>query len=178
MRKVVLLLLFAFPAVASAGWINKAGESLPESNDRKSNGDFGAHMIFVADEDELFKRWSTPGKSVDVKTIDQVQVNGSINAFVIFSGCKPDATGNCSVAMTFRVVQPDGKVYAETPPMEVWSDKPAPRGRSLELSVQYLKIVIEPSDQLGKYVISTQVRDNNSGKVLKLVGPFTAAKAK
>lgn len=76
--------------------------------------------------------------------------------------------------MRFRVVQPDGGVYADTPPMAVWEDKPAPCGGSLQLSVQYLKVRIEPKDQLGRYVIYAQVRDNHTGKVLQLQSPFTA----
>lgn len=60
--------------------------------------------------------------------------------------------------------------------MEVWESKPAPRGKALELSVQYLKVRIEPKDQLGRYVIYAQVRDNNTEKVLQLQSPFTATK--
>ena len=62
--------------------------------------------------------------------------------------------------------------------MEVWDQKPAPPGKSLELSVQYLKVVIEPKDQLGKYMVFSQVRDNNSGTVLQLNAPFVAVKGR
>ena len=172
-------LLFFFlvaPFAAFGGWIDKSGKALPESDSRKAAGSFGAQLIFVRDEGELFKRWNTPSITVDVDTADHVEVNGAINAFVVFSGCKKDSAGNCSVAMRFRVLQPDGKVYAETPAMEVWEQKPAPPGTSLELSVQYLKVVIEPNDQLGKYTVQTQVRDNNAQSVLQLSGRFTASK--
>ena len=175
-RKIIAAFLLA-PTVVLAGWINKSGETLPESDNRKAVGTFGAQLVFVANEDELFKRWNTPSETVDISSIDKVAVNGAINAFIIFSGCTADKSGNCSVSMRFRVLQPDGKVYAETPPMEVWDEKPAPPGRSLELSVQYLKVVIEPKDQLGKYVVYAQVRDDRSGVVLQLNGPFTAVRA-
>ena len=170
-----LVVLALLPAVALAGWINRQGESLPDSDSRKAVGDFGAELIFVRDENQLFKRWATPSETVDVKTIDTVKVGEAINAFVVFSGCKADTNGNCSVAMRFRVIQPDGKIYADTPPMEVWENKPAPRRKALQLSVQYLKVRIEPNDQLGRYVVYAQVRDNNTEKVLQLQSPFTAA---
>jgi hypothetical protein len=175
MRMLVAFLLL-LPTVAFAGWINRSGESLPDADANKAVGDFGAQMVFVADEHELLGRWGTPSEAVQVKTIDKVETNGSINAFIVFGGCKPDASGNCSVVMRFRVLQPDGKVYAETPAMEVWQGKPAPPGTSLELSVQYLKIRIEPQDQLGQYIIQTQVKDENSGVIMQLKGPFTASK--
>lgn len=100
--------------------------------------------------------------------------NEAINAFVVFGGCTTDDLGNCSVAMRFVVPKPDGSVYAETPPMEVWHNKPAPPGKSLELSVQYLKVVIEPTDPLGVYRVQTQVKDNISGTDLQLSALFTA----
>jgi hypothetical protein len=170
----ILPLLLLLPTIAFAGWLNKAGESLPDSEDRKSIGEFGAQLIFVSDEADLFKRWATPSQTANVDTLDHVEVNGSVNAFVVFSGCGHDTNGNCSVAMRFRVLQPDGQLYADTPSMEAWDGKPAPPAKSLELSVQYLKVVIEPKDLLGKYMVYAQVRDNNSGAVLQLNGPFTA----
>ena len=177
MQPLRILSVFLFiPALAFAGWINKQGETLPDSENRKAIGAFGAQLILVGDENQLFKHWATPSETVDVKTIDSVTVNGFINAFVVFSGCKPDTKDNCNVSMRFRVIQPDGKVYADTPPMEVWENKPAPQGKMLELSVQYLKVRIEPKDQLGRYMIYTQVRDNNTGTVLQLQSPFTASK--
>lgn len=177
MKNLLFLLLLA-PLVASAGWINKAGEPLPDSGARKATGSFGANLLFVSDENELQKRWSTPSANVEVKTTDKVALNRAISAFVVFSGCKPDERGNCNVSMRFRVLQPDGKVYAETPAMEVWHDKPAPPGKSLELSVQYLRLLLEAKDPLGKYIISSQVRDDNTGSVLQLQAPFTAIKTK
>ncbi|WP_156829794.1 hypothetical protein [Methylovulum miyakonense] len=178
MHRTIIFLLLLFPAIASAGWINKAGEPLPDSDSQKSVGDFGAQLIFVGDENELFKSWATPSETIDVKTSDKVEVNEAINAFIIFSGCRPDKQGNCNVSMRFRVLQPDGKVYADTPPMEVWHEKPAPRGRSLGLSVQYLKLRIEPKDKLGKYIVHAQVRDNHTETVLQLQAPFIAKKVK
>jgi len=41
------------------------------------------------------------------------------SAFVVFSGCKPSVVGKCHVSMRFRVLRPDGKLYADTPSMEV-----------------------------------------------------------
>jgi len=173
-RSIILLSLL--PTVALAGWINKQGEALPDSGNRKSIGSFGAQLIFVGDENQLFKRWATPSETVDVKTIDTVKVGKAINAFVIFSGCKADKVGNCSVSMRFHVIRPDGKIYADTPAMEVWEKKPSPHGKTLELSVQYLKVRIDLKDLLGRYVVYAQVRDNNTDTVLQLQSPFTAAK--
>lgn len=174
MKRIALVLLVVLGCNADAGWINKQRARLADSEDRKSTGDFGAQLVFVTDEQELFKKWGTPSETVNVNTVESVTINQPISAFVIFSGCKPTAKGQCNVVMRFRVIQPDGKVYSETPDMEVWQDKPAPRARSLELSVQYLKIVVEPHEQRGRYIIQAQVRDDNTGAVLFLQKAFSA----
>ena len=173
-----LLLVYAavtWCAAAPAAWVNKNGEKLPETSFRKSNGDFIAQMVFVTDEQLLFKTWATPSESVDVKDIDLIAINQPINTFIVFGGCKADPKGNCKVTMRFRVVGPDGKLYAETPAMEVWHEKTLPPNRSLQLSVDYLKIIVEPHELSGKYVVNTEVRDSNSGNILKLQRTFTAA---
>jgi hypothetical protein len=172
--RMLAVFIFVIPTLASAGWINRSGETLSDTDASKAVGDFGAELVFVADERELLSRWEMPSESVDVKTVSKVATNGFINAFIIFGGCKADANGNCSVVMRFHVLQPDGKVYIQTPAMEVWQGKRAPAGKSLELSVQYLKIRIEPNDQLGQYTIQTQVKDENSGATMQLKSSFVA----
>ena len=178
MKMFAWLLLIVLSGTANAGWINKQGDHLPDSEDRKAIGDFGAQLVFVTDEQALFKTWGTPSDTVDLKTVESVTINQPISAFVIFSGCKPTAKGQCNVSMRFRVIQPDGKVYSETPAMEVWQNKPAPRARALELSVQYLKIVVEPHEQRGRYIIQAQVRDDNTDAVISLQKAFSATDAR
>ncbi|MDR2550847.1 MAG: hypothetical protein LBD10_11685 [Desulfobulbus sp.] len=175
LRLLILVCLLA--GNAHAEWIDKQGNPLSDSDDRKSAGAFGAQLIFTANEQALFKKWATPSETVDVDTVESVSIDQPISAFVIFSGCKPDAANLCNVSMRFRVIQPDGKVYAETPAMEVWRCKPAPPGRSVELSVQYLKLVVEPHELRGRYTVQTQVRDDNTDTVLFLQKTFTATES-
>jgi hypothetical protein len=132
-------------------------------------------LVLVEDEQHLFRTWSKPSGSVDVKDVDSVSINSPINAFIVFGGCKPDIQGNCSVVMRFRVIGPDGKLYSETPAMEVWHAKAPLPNRSLQLSVDYLKIIVEPHEQSGKYVVNAEVKDNNSERTLRLQKDFTVA---
>jgi hypothetical protein len=177
MRTAIALLLAITGTAACAAWVDKRGERLPDTPYRKSNGDLVAQMVFVENAQDLFLTWSNPSESVNVKDIDSISINSPINTFIVFGGCKPDAKGNCSVVMRFRVLGPDGKVYSETPAMEVWHQKPLPPNRSLQLSVGYLKIIVEPHEQRGKYVVSTEVSDNNSGATVRLQKAFTAVPA-
>jgi hypothetical protein len=178
MRRFLAAIALSTASLCHGAWINKSGETLPDSESRKAVGGFGAQMIFVADDQKMFQLWETPSETVNVATIDKVAVNDQVNAFIVFSGCKPNKSSLCDVSVRFRVYQPNGKVYASTPPMEIWQGKPPPSGKSLELSVQYLKVVIEPKDLLGKYIIVAQVKDNISGATMDLSAPFMAVSAK
>lgn len=167
--------LLLIPVSAQATWINKkGGESLPETDARKSASGFNAEMIFVENERTLFAGWLAPAASVNVSTTNTTVIGKGMSAFIIFGGCKPDSSGNCNVTMQFRVVRPDGKTYAESPDMEVWNNKPAPKAKSLELSIEYMKIIIEPKDQLGDYIVYANVKDENAGTSLQLKAPFRA----
>ena len=174
MRSAIALLFAIACTSVFAAWVDRRGEHLPDTPYRRSNGDFVAQMVFVEDEQELFTTWSKPSESVNVRDIDSISINSPINTFIVFGGCRPDARGNCSVVMRFRVIGPDGKVYSETPAMEVWHEKRLPPNRSLQLSVDYLKVIIEPHEQRGKYVVNTEVRDNIAGTSLRLQKAFTA----
>ena len=169
---VLLVLLVLLGSYADAEWVNEQGAGLADSDDRKAVGDFGAQLVFVADEQALIKQWATPSATVDLNTVESVTVNQPISAFVIFSGCQPTTKGVCDVSMQLRVIQPDGTVYYETPAMEVWQDKPAPPARALQLSARYLKLVVEPHDPRGRFIIQAQVRDANAGVVLSLQKAF------
>jgi hypothetical protein len=176
MRQTLFVLALLACFNARAQWIDKQGKTLPDTDDRKAIGHFGAEIIFTTDAEALEDKWATPSDTVNVESVDSVRINEPISAFVIFSGCKPTAAGKCNVSMTFSVIQPDGKVYASTPSMEVWQDKDAP-GRALALSAQYLRIRIEPHELRGRYTVHVKVRDENSGNVLLLKKSFAATDA-
>ena len=178
MRRTDLVLLAVLSSCANAEWVNEQGANLPDSEDRKTVGDFGAQLVFVADEQALFKQWATPSATIDLNTVESVTIGQPISAFVIFSGCKPAPKGVCDVSMRLQVIQPGGKIYYETPALEVWQDKPAPPAGALQLSARYLKFVVEPQDQRGRYIIQAQVRDDNAGAVLSLQKAFGVTDAK
>jgi len=174
MRQVLFVLALLAFCNARAQWIDKQGNRLADTEDRKSIGTFGAEIVFTTDAESLEDRWATPSETVKVDSVENVRINEPSSAFIVFSGCKPRTTGKCNVSMTFRVFQPDGAVYANTPSMEVWRDKQAPPRRALALSVQYLRVRIEPHEQRGRYTVQVQVRDENSGNVLLLKKSFSA----
>ena len=174
LQACVLLALGAVCSDVSAEWVDRSGVHWPASKYRKSDGLFNAWLVLVPSDRELYSAWAVPTDSVEINEVDSALVNNPVSLFVIFGGCNQDKAGSCQVDMLYRVLAPDGSIYVETPPMEVWRSKPAPVGRVLELSVDYLKIVIEPHEQVGTYQVQTQVRDRVANKGLILEKAFEA----
>lgn len=165
-------------ALANAGWVDKQGNVIPDSDYMKSAGDLITQLVITDNERQVLKNWGTPSQSVYFPTTDTIERNKIITAFVVFGGCAADSNGNCDLRMQITVYQPDGSTYSKLPIMEVWSGKPVPPNRSLGLSVEYMRVIIEPGESLGKYKIDTKIMDNVSGNGMVLSSHFTAIEAK
>ena len=171
------LLLLSTPLFA-AQWIDKSGNAIKDQDNIKSSKNFIAQLILTSNEDDLLKKWQTPSETVNVNTSETVERNKPISAFIVFGGCKTDSKGSCNLVGKFKVYQPDGKVYANLNESEVWSGKPVPPNRQIELSVAYLKITIENGEQLGKYTVESVVTDKNDNESVVLKNTFTAVEKK
>jgi len=165
-------------SLANAGWVDKQGNKIPDSDHMKSVGDLIAQLVITDNEARVLKNWGTPSESVYFPTTNKIERNKIITAFVVFGGCAVDVKGNCDLRMQITLYQPDGTIYSKLPVMEVWSGKPVPPNRSLGLSVEYMRVIIEPDEPLGKYRIDTQIMDKVSSKGMLLTSYLTAVKSK
>ncbi|MEN8207251.1 MAG: hypothetical protein ABFS24_14775 [Pseudomonadota bacterium] len=180
MRKIYTVLLvmgMLLPAFSKAGWVDKQGNQVPDSDHMRSVGDLVAQLVITDNESQVLKNWGTPSESVYFPTADKIERNKVITAFVVFGGCAVDAKGNCDLRMQITVYKPDGSIYSKLPVMEVWSDKPVPPNRSLGLSAEYMRVIIEPEDPLGKYQVDTKIMDKVSGDNMLLKSSFTAVES-
>ena len=172
-RILIALLMLTTHLPSVAGWIDREGNPLPDTESRKSIGEFGAHLILTDKEHEAFQHWNIPSAVVDLSTTDEIKRNDFISALIIFSGCSANKEGNCNLIVKFRIVQPDGSIYADLPIQEAWVNKPAP-GKSLQMSVGYVEVRIEDDEPLGVYQVFADVTDQNSGKAISLSSKFKA----
>ena len=165
-------------STARAGWVDEQGNPIPDSDYRKSVGTLAAQLVITGNESQLLENWNTPSQSVELPTSNEFGVNEIITVFVVFGGCATDADGNCDLNMQITVYQPNGEVYSGLPVMEVWSGKPVPPEKRLGLSAEYIRIVVEPDEPLGKYRIDARIRDNISKQGMTLRSHFTAVEAR
>ncbi|MGB4812819.1 MAG: hypothetical protein WBP13_10140 [Methylophilaceae bacterium] len=167
MKKYLVLLLTCIPFVAHSAWIDSSGKPIADSESMRSVDDFGVQIVLTADEPKFRQKWNTSKTPPKLSTTNTVRLGGSISAVLIFHGCTPNAAGVCDVASEFILESPDGnKMPAASGP--VWSDKPMPQ-KVLQLGLSSMTIGFNKTDLTGKYNIIANIKDNISGKTLKVV---------
>lgn len=116
------------------------------------SGTFNVIEITTIDVARFRAAWANRKDEVSLPTNGVTQRNLPINTYIIFSGCKVDARGNCLVYTDYEVYDPDGEVYARRAAQPQWLGPPDPTGKIM-LGVSSLNLVIENGEKLGTYRI-------------------------
>lgn len=159
MRNIVALLVLWFSISASAAqWYQDdvLAESRPDIGSSKG---FGAMIIMTTNSREALKNWEQPTSGVHIPKAETVEKGVPIEALIVFSGCSPNSRGGCVVEADYKILRPDGSVYAEYANTEVWRNKPAiPEGK-VGLAVDRVGLIVDPEDPVGEYEVHCTVRD-------------------
>lgn len=170
---VVALSIAAVPGYTAQPGRPAASAKAPERNVARA-GTFGVLQIATTDPQRLFVEWAKPTPGVAVTTATRVRRNQPIVTFIIFQGCKPDASGNCKVTADFEVTAPNGRLYHKAKGAEVWVGRKAPPKGALQLSVGGLGLKVEDKDPLGPYRVRATVTDHVAAVVLRTEQTLTA----
>jgi len=138
----------------------------------KTNGKFGAEVIFVKNKEQLFKDWNQPSTGVNIYQVGKIVRNKPISSFVIFSNAAPDQKAQANVTAKFIVINPLGVIIEETKELEVWQNKPAPQPQQLQLSADFLQVVLGNKSPLGVYTVNVIVTDAVADLRLELERKF------
>ena len=166
--------LAAFSVAAT--W-KENGKPVPDTSWAKSDGDFGAELVFTDKPDELFAAWEKPGPSVLISETPTAYRGTPIVGVVFFSGCAVDKSGNCNATVRFTAQTPDSKPWGKPLDAELWVGKPGPGKGYMQLSVGNMGIVIDSDDPLGVYSIRAEINDKVAKKKMVLERTFTASEA-
>jgi len=178
----VLALLALSPAAPGQGaapnsW-RQDGKGVANAPNMASSGDFAIMQVATTDAEKLISDWETPTAGANVATSERMARNQPIVTFIIFQGCKPDASGNCNVTVDYDTTGPSGKLYDHSASVPVWVGYPAaPQGR-LQLSASGYGLRIEDTDPLGAYLVRATVTDHVANITLKTQAVLTAVAAK
>ena len=173
LNRLWMMLFLVIPFTTTASFIGPDGKPYPETEFRKTDGDFGAELIITHKEEESLKNWNTESKGVHFPTTEVFHKGKVITALIVFIGCKKLENNNCQLSQTHKIFQPDGKVYADIPESELWFNRQSPSDGTLGLAVDYVRLIVEPHEQLGEYTFEVIVKDYQSNKSLSLTKTIT-----
>ena len=169
MAGTVFVLLQVPPAFAQ--W-REGGGVVPDTEESKTVDGFGASLLITADPDAFFEAWDqppSPDYKPEIKTTDTAKRGDTVVGVVVFAGCMANPEGNCQSTVDFKLLRPDGSVYADLDKSELWTDKPAMPPNTLQVGVSSLGFIVEPDDPFGVYRMEAKVRDEVLGKGVTLV---------
>jgi hypothetical protein len=173
-RKLVWCAIWLLCGAVTLGSRAKTDFVTPDLEWPQAESQLSAILLLSDEPDDVLRSWTTPSAGVPVKVTDTITRGLPIVAFVFFAGCQPDAAGQCNASVDFTILEPDGSEYASFRDRELWKQKPAPPEGTLRLSAEYVGVVIEPGDPLGRYEFQVTVRDLNGGTTVELNRAFTA----
>lgn len=156
-------------ATAHAQW-RQNGEVVPDEPWRKSDGEFGAILLLTDKPEAFLEQWSRPAKPgyvPSIKTVAEASRGDVVAAMILFARCTPAESGKCRSTASFKVIRPDGSIYAEHTGAVLWQEAP-PAKASLQVAEAHLAFEIENDDPLGVYKIQTTVRDLIGGESVTL----------
>lgn len=169
-RIVILVASLVLAGPATGQW-SENGRPAAETSWRKADGDLGAMLMITDDLQSFLDQWSkpaAPGYRPNISTTDEASRGDTVAAVVLFTSCARSESGSCLAVVDFRVVRPDGTVYAEHAGAPLWDEAPPPTGH-LQLGISQLAFEIEPDDPFGEYRIETRVRDLVALRTVTLV---------
>ena len=166
--KLFAIFLITLASTSWASFIGPSKEALPETDYRKCTTGFCAELVLSSNSEVALRNWNTPSEGVYFPTSEEMKKGEVISAFIVFKSCALTEQGLCRLTHQLTIYQPDGKVYGKIPESEVWYDKQSPEGESIGLSVDFIKLIVEPHEQLGTYTFKVTVKDYVSGNTTNL----------
>lgn len=175
-RAVVAALAIGAVAIVHGQWRDN-GEEVLDTSWSKHSGEFGAMLLLSDKPEDFLETWDQPTDGVLIETTDTVARGVPIIAFVLFTGCAPDDKGLCNASVDFVILKPDGSEYDSFKDKDLWKNKPTTKKNWLQLSADYVGVIIEPDDPLGQYTVRVIARDLNANESLDLTQEFTATES-
>jgi hypothetical protein len=157
-----------------SGWIDPAGKPIPDTENMRSVGDFGIHIVLTANEGQFRQTWNSSATPPKLTATNTVRLGETVSALLIFHGCAPNVSGVCDVVSEFILEGPDGsKTPAGGGP--VWSGKPMQQ-RILQLGQASMTVGFDKTDPIGDYKVTANVTDKVSGRALSVMARLEVTK--
>lgn len=145
------------PAVPPANLHRLIRDLQANTDNIKSQGDFGAQLWLIANEG-FFQDWRKP-ETPAIDPQDATTRGRPLFTVVVFYGPARDGKGQSEVTYDLVVKRPDGSIYHESKGLVGHQAAAPAEARMLMLGRSYLNINPGPDDPVGKYTVEATVYD-------------------
>lgn len=174
---MALVLLLAVAAPASAQWINRQGEPLPETPAAKSVEGFGGVLVTTADKDWK-EKWNTPAEDTPhFSEANEISLGGTVTTLILFSNPLLDTERHADVTCDLQVIRPDGSFSMDIQDTECYQGLLSADPAHVYLAKPSLVFLAETGDPPGVWTIKVTLRDNLRGVGMKLEKQVTLKQA-
>jgi hypothetical protein len=169
----VLLVAGGIAGAADGVWHDERGRPVPDEESRKSVSGFGGWLLITPDPDWQ-QKWETPSSTTPVfSTAKSVKVGGRVAILIFFVSPKPDARGAINIGCDILVRRGNGTLSIDSKDVDCASGPIGPNPYNVRLADQWLNMIAESGDPLGKWEVEVNVRDRNRNVSVPLKASFT-----
>ncbi len=178
-RNTVAMLILSIVTISTVfagdegGWIDRAGNPVPNSDAMKSVNGFGGWLVVTPDSG-WEEEWNTPSDyAPNFRTLEEVRVGEVLAILPLFINPKLDSDGYARIQCDIRIVRPDRTISMDEKNLNCFSYKLSSDPRSVWLSAIIPKYIGEPLDPKGKWRVELILRDMVRNVAIPLKTSFT-----
>ena len=134
-----------------------------------NNGDFEAVLFMTQDAESILNK---AGHTFHDESVS-ISIGETIEALLVFRGCKVNPNGNCLVTADYVIEAPDGSVYQQALNTDVWKETASPL-KTYNLTNTRIGFVLQTDAEAGLYKVRVTLSDQISNIELSLIGRVLA----
>lgn len=147
------------------------GEKIGDRENVKMENGFGA-QLWLTDDQKIFNSWRNSFKLPKLNSIHTTVKNYPIYPFIVITNPGSNEENKNYVSYDIRIIKPDGNTYADIKNKKLWMNQKALPENVQQIAEEYVAIIIEDGDPLGKYSVETTIYDKVKNIKLSLHKDF------
>ncbi|NWB95478.1 hypothetical protein HX882_06195 [Pseudomonas gingeri] len=159
-------------AYAGGFWIDSNGVPIPDTESRRSIGEFGG-MLSITSDPDWKEKWSTPADTTPVfKEAKSITAGEKVFALIFFTNPGLNADHEVSITCDLKVTSPNGAESTNQRDAVCFQGRIQGSPKNLYLAAPVIGFVGEPSDPVGVWTVDITLKDNVRTVVMPLKATF------
>lgn len=175
MRILILLIVLLLPSFGYAeqvGWTDRNGNSLENTENKKSINGFGGWLLITSDQNWK-EKWESPESVPPLfTTAEQISLGDNITILTLYINPQTDLNNRISLTCDIKVTRPDGTPSYDETDLECADEELIGPASNVRLTYVVINFIAELSDPYGTWTIEVVLKDQNSHIEIPLRNSF------